>query len=98
LIEQENLAIYQALNFANEAILIYNKNQENIYQNHQAQVFVENYRCLESVKLLPQLLSNFVFQQESESLSTLSNEYISSLYGLKARVVQSSNKPSSIFR
>lgn len=43
LIEQENLAIYQALNFANEAILIYNKNQENIYQNHQAQVFVENY-------------------------------------------------------
>ncbi|MDI9877136.1 PAS domain S-box protein [Flectobacillus rivi] len=92
LIEQENPAIYQALDFANEAILIYNKNQENIYQNHQAQVFVENYRCLESVKLLPQLLSNFVFQQESESLSTLSNEYISSLYGLKARVVQSSEQ------
>ena len=32
MIEQENPAFYQALDFANEAILIYNKNQENIYQ------------------------------------------------------------------
>lgn len=92
LIEQENPAFYQALDFANEVILIYNKDQENIYQNNQAQIFIDNYHCIESVRFLPQLLSRFGFQQESDTLSHISSEYTSSSHGLKARVVQTSEQ------
>jgi hypothetical protein len=92
MIEQENPAFYQALDFANEAILIYNKNQENIYQNRQAQTFIESYQGLSSGKVLPQLLNDFGFQQESVNPSQNVTKYFSSSYGLKARIMQSAEQ------